>query len=53
MTKDVDTEYEFAMQTSLDFIKLIDEFCVSLQVEKNSSAHTIRNYKNDLITYVM
>lgn len=35
------------------FMTLIDKFCLSLKVEQNASKHTIRNYKNDLESFVI
>lgn len=44
-------EYSFKTQDCNSFCELIDSFCQSLKIERNYSAHTIRNYRNDLLSY--
>lgn len=46
-------EFEFKSEACKNFCNLIDKFCESLSVEKNYSQHTIRNYKNDLLSFVI
>lgn len=44
-------KFEFSSDECKAFAILVDKFCDSLTVEKNSSQHTVRNYKNDLISF--
>lgn len=44
-------EYKYSSEECKKFVALIEKFCENLSVEKNSSVHTIRNYKNDLISF--
>ena len=46
-------EFEFQSDACKAFMILVDKFCESLTVEKNSSEHTVRNYKNDLISFAL
>lgn len=46
-------KYEFKLDSSKQCLKLIGEFCESLKIEKNFSEHTLRNYKNDLIAFLI
>lgn len=48
-----DQKYIIKSKDVQSFMLLIDKFCESLEVEKNSSEHTVRNYKNDLISYAI
>lgn len=50
---EIDENFDFKTNQCLEFIKLVDKFCVSLNVEKNSSKHTIRNYRNDLTSFAI
>lgn len=51
---EVKTEnFEFESAECKAFVVLVDKFCESLSVEKNSSNHTIRNYRNDLISFAI
>ena len=45
--------YEIKNQCCNNFVELIEQFCQSLEVEKNFSKHTIRNYRNDLMSFVL
>lgn len=47
------TEYEFKSEDCKEFVLLVDKYCQSLKVESNSSQHTIRNYKNDLLSFAI
>ena len=38
---------------TLPGIEHIDAFCAALKSERNSSAHTIRSYRDDLVAYLM
>lgn len=46
-------DFEFKSDACKAFVILVDKFCESLTVEKNSSQHTVRNYKNDLISFAL
>ncbi len=46
-------KFEFESQDCKAFALLVDKFCESLTVEKNSSEHTVRNYKNDLLSFAL
>lgn len=46
-------KFEFSSDECKAFAILVDKFCESLIVEKNSSEHTVRNYKNDLLSFGM
>ena len=46
-------KFEFESQDCKAFVLLVDKFCESLTVEKNSSEHTVRNYKNDLLSFAV
>lgn len=48
---EISDEYNFETPECKEFLSLVDKFCESLHVERNSSEHTIRNYKNDLISF--
>lgn len=45
--------FEFKSDACKAFVILVDKFCEALTVEKNSSVHTVRNYKNDLISFAL
>lgn len=45
--------FSFETNECKAFVLLVDKFCESLSVEKNSSEHTVRNYKNDLLSFAM
>ena len=53
--EEIEKEEKFEFQTDAckAFVILVDKFCESLTVEKNSSEHTVRNYKNDLLSFAM
>lgn len=46
-------KFEFSTDECKAFSILVDKFCESLTVEKNSSEHTVRNYKNDLLSFAI
>lgn len=46
-------KFEFESEDCKAFVLLVDKFCESLAVEKNSSEHTVRNYKNDLLSFAV
>ena len=46
-------KFDFKSQDCKAFALLVDKFCESLTVEKNSSEHTVRNYKNDLLAFAL
>ncbi|MDO5426369.1 MAG: tyrosine recombinase [Coriobacteriia bacterium] len=46
-------KFEFSTDECKAFSILVDKFCESLTVEKNSSEHTVRNYKNDLMSFAI
>lgn len=50
---DKEENFEFSTDECRAFAILVDKFCESLTVEKNSSEHTVRNYKNDLLSFAM
>lgn len=50
---EITEKFEFLSDECKAFDILVDKFCESLKVEKNSSEHTVRNYKNDLLSFGM
>lgn len=53
MSEELDSQITLSTDSCKDFLKLIEKFCESNQFEKAYSKHTVRNYKNDLIGFVM
>ena len=44
-------KFEFTSNECKAFAILVEKFCESLTVEKNYSDHTVRNYRNDLLSF--
>lgn len=53
MSEEIKDNFEFKTDECKKFVYLINKFCESLTVEKNSSEHTVRNYKNDLLSFAI
>ena len=54
MKNSLETKYSFDLskQNIKQFLDDINEFCDSLIYEKHYSEHTVRNYKNDLLSFL-
>lgn len=53
MSEELEQNINFKTEQCNKFAELVYKFCDSNKYEKSYSDHTIRNYKNDLISFAM